>query len=78
MIETERLILRPFLEADAEDVFEYLKNPMINCFACMKVNSLEEAKNLVCVERECSWSSLLSSMMKTGIRYMKIQFSMPF
>lgn len=47
MIETERLILRPFLEADAEDVFEYLKNPMINCFACMKVNSLEEAKNAV-------------------------------
>ena len=47
MIETERLILRPFLEADAEDVFEYLKNPMINCFVCMKVNSLEEAKNAV-------------------------------
>ena len=47
MIETERLILRPFLEADAEDVFEYLNNPMVNCFACMKVNSLEEAKNAV-------------------------------
>ena len=47
MIETERLILRPFLEADAEDVFEYLKKPMVNCFACMKVNSLEEAKNAV-------------------------------
>ena len=29
MIETERLILRPFLEADAEDVFEYLKDK--NC-----------------------------------------------
>lgn len=44
MIETERLILRPFLESDAADVFEYLKEPMVNCFACMKLNSLEEAK----------------------------------
>lgn len=43
-IETERLILRPFLESDAADVFEYLKEPMVNCFACMKMNSLEEAK----------------------------------
>ena len=24
-IETERLVLRPFTEADAEDVFEYLQ-----------------------------------------------------
>ena len=26
-IETERLLLRPFTEADAEDVFEYLHEP---------------------------------------------------
>ena len=44
MIETERLILRPFLESDAADVFDYLKNPAVNCFASMKLNSLEEAK----------------------------------
>ena len=43
-IETERLILRPFLESDAADVFEYLREPMVNCFACMKMTSLEEAK----------------------------------
>lgn len=47
MLETERLILRPFMESDAEDVFEYLKNPMVNCFASMKVDSLEEAKKAV-------------------------------
>lgn len=44
MIETERLLLRPFLETDAEDVFEYLSEPAVNCFACMKLNSLDEAK----------------------------------
>ena len=47
MIETERLILRPFNETDAEDVFQYLEQPMVNCFACMKVHSLEEAKHAV-------------------------------
>ena len=44
IIETERLILRPFVESDAEDVFEYLHEPMVNCFACMKLKSLEEAR----------------------------------
>ena len=47
MIETERLLLRPFREGDAEDVYEYLKSPMVNCFACMKLNSADEAKNAV-------------------------------
>ena len=44
MIETERLILRPFCTEDAADVFEYLEKPTVNCFACMKVGSLEEAQ----------------------------------
>ena len=44
MIETERLILRPFSESDYEDVFEYLNEPMVRCFACMKLNILEDAK----------------------------------
>ena len=43
IIETERLILRPFTENDAEDVYEYLKSPAVNCFACMKLSSLKEA-----------------------------------
>lgn len=43
-IVTDRLILRPFLETDAADVYEYLKEPSVNCFACMRLNSLEEAR----------------------------------
>ena len=44
MLETERLILRSFKESDAEDVYEYLKEPLVHCFACMKVKSLDEAQ----------------------------------
>ncbi len=47
MIETERLILRPFAEGDAADAYEYLKAPTLNCFACMKVSSLAEATEAV-------------------------------
>lgn len=43
-IVTDRLILRPFLETDAADVYKYLKEPSVNCFACMRLNSLEEAR----------------------------------
>lgn len=44
IIETERLILRPFEEKDAEDVFEYLHKPAVNCFQCMKLETLEDAE----------------------------------
>jgi len=44
-IETERLLLRPFLESDADDVYEYLHEPAVNCFTCMKLNTLEDAKS---------------------------------
>ena len=47
MLETKRLYLRPFREGDGPDVLEYLKEPMVNCFACMKLNSLEEAQKAV-------------------------------
>ncbi len=47
MIETERLILRPFQPEDAADVLGYLENPLVHCFACMKLNSLEEAHGAV-------------------------------
>ena len=43
-IETERLILRPFRESDAEDVYEYLREPAVHCFASMKLASPEDAR----------------------------------
>ena len=44
MIETERLILRPFTEDDAQDAFQYLHNPTVHCFHSMRVNTLDECK----------------------------------
>lgn len=43
VIETERLILRPFCKEDAADVLEYLSAPTVNCFADMKLETLEAA-----------------------------------
>ena len=47
MIETERLILRPFTERDAADAYEYLKEPTVHCFACMKTETMEDARKAV-------------------------------
>ena len=47
MIETERLILRPFQPGDGKDLYEYLHAPTVNCFVCMKVDSQEEAEAAV-------------------------------
>ena len=47
MIETKRLILRPFAAGDESDLYDYLKEPAVNCFACMKLDSPEEAKAAV-------------------------------
>jgi RimJ/RimL family protein N-acetyltransferase len=43
-IETDRLLLRPFKAEDAADIYEYLKEPTVNCFACMKLHSMSEAE----------------------------------
>ena len=44
MIESARLSLRPFQEEDAADLYEYRKEPLVNCFACMKLDSVEAAQ----------------------------------
>ena len=45
LIETERLILRTFTEDDAADVLEYLREPSVHCFASMRLDSLDAAKD---------------------------------
>lgn len=47
ILETERLILRPFTENDAADAYEYLHEPLVNCFACMKVDTMKDAQEAV-------------------------------
>ena len=47
ILETKRLILRPFTENDAADAFEYLHEPMVHCFACMKTETMEDARKAV-------------------------------
>jgi len=43
-IETERLILRPFREGDAEDLFAYLRAPTAHCFLSLKLADMSEAE----------------------------------
>lgn len=43
MIGTERLLLRPFPERDAEGFFEYLHRHAVNRFACMKPDTPDDA-----------------------------------
>ena len=47
IIETDRLTLRPFTESDAADAFEYLHEPMVHCFACMKTETMDDARKAV-------------------------------
>ena len=47
VLETQRLILRPFQAEDAWDVYEYRKDLTVNCFACLRLYSLEEAQAAV-------------------------------
>ena len=47
IIETDRLILRPFTRVDAADLLEYLQDPAVNCFMDMRLPSLAAAKRAV-------------------------------
>lgn len=47
IIKTKRLILRPFQKGDEFDLLEYLKEPCVNCFADMKINTFEEATKAI-------------------------------
>lgn len=44
VIETERLILRPFMKRDAADVLEYLRKPPRHCFCLFRLRSIWDAR----------------------------------
>lgn len=43
ILETARLILRPFKRGDADDLYEYLGAPTMNCFLSMKLADRDAA-----------------------------------
>ena len=48
MLETERTLLRPFIEADAEDLYAYAKDPRVGPIAGWKPHeSLEESRKII-------------------------------
>jgi hypothetical protein len=47
IIETERLILRPFREGDAAALFSYLRAPIATCLLSLKPADLAEAETEV-------------------------------
>lgn len=42
-IETNRLVLRPFTQRDAADLFEYLHKPVASCFLSLALADMKEA-----------------------------------
>ncbi|MDR2917536.1 MAG: GNAT family N-acetyltransferase [Tannerella sp.] len=63
IIETERLILRPIVESDTEDLFEYCKNPNVGINAGWKPHdSMEETREimkLVFLDQENAYGMVL-------------------
>ena len=47
MIETQRLVLRPFKETDLDDLYEYLSEITIHCFMDMKTETRDEAVEIL-------------------------------
>lgn len=66
LIATERLLLRPFVEADAAEVYAYLKEPAVRCFASMKLHSLDEARAEMRRRREEAEFHLAITLQESG------------
>lgn len=64
-IETERLILRPFREGDAADLFAYLRAPTVPCFLSLRLADLGEAEIEV-GRRALDESSVAICLKQTG------------
>ena len=65
IIETERLILRPFREGDAADLFAYLRAPTSSCFLSLRLTDLAEAEIAV-RKRARDESSVAICLKQTG------------
>lgn len=65
IIETERLILRPFQEGDAADLFAYLRAPTASCFLSLKLEDLAAAEAEV-RKRALDDGSVAISLKQTG------------
>lgn len=76
-IDTGRLILRPFLAEDAEDLFLYLHKPSVNCFSDMQLNTLEEAKEAVKERMEDTSGLYLAIVLKENNKVIGEIFSHP-
>ena len=66
LIATERLLLRPFVEADAAEVYAYLNEPAVRCFASMKLHSLDEARAEMRRRREEAEFHLAITLQESG------------
>lgn len=62
LLETERLVLRHFMEKDVLDLFAYLSKPRANCFISEKVDSVEESKKDV--DERCQKESSIAICLK--------------
>lgn len=62
-METKRLLIRPFIEEDYEDLYEYLSNPEVVLYepydVLTKVECIEEAKERAHAEEQRFWAVCL-------------------
>ncbi len=47
IVHTKRLILRPFKRSDAAELLDYLKDPVVHCFADEKISTLAQAQEKI-------------------------------
>lgn len=64
-IVTERLIIRKFRKKDAQDLLEYLSNPLVDCFVPERLTTLEQAKREA-VKRQRSGKFLAVELKDSG------------
>ncbi|MBK1674932.1 GNAT family N-acetyltransferase [Ectothiorhodospira shaposhnikovii] len=64
-IETSRLVLRPFTQRDAADLFEYLHEPVAGCFLSLALANMNDAEHAV-AERSTDDKSIAVCLRESG------------